>query len=63
MRCWMMVEAVADFVRTFVLGAGDTDTPLLALYQHLGWVHAAEELAMNHGGYEHEDLAACPIAT
>ncbi|MDA8246393.1 MAG: GGDEF-domain containing protein, partial [Acidithiobacillus sp.] len=29
--------------------------------QHLGWVHAAEELAMNHGGYEHDDLAACPI--
>ena len=48
-------------MRTFVLGTGDADTPLLALYQHLGWVHAAEELAMNHGGYEHDDLAACPI--
>ena len=54
-------EAVADFVHTFVLGTGDADTPLLALYQHLGWVHAAEELAMNHGGHEHADLAACPI--
>ncbi|MHB1478148.1 MAG: bifunctional diguanylate cyclase/phosphodiesterase [Acidithiobacillus ferrooxidans] len=54
-------EAVADFVRTFVLGTGDADTPLLALYQHLGWVHAAEESAMNHGDYEHGDLAACPI--
>ncbi|MHB1495029.1 MAG: EAL domain-containing protein [Acidithiobacillus sp.] len=54
-------EAVADFVRTFVLGTGDADTPLLALYQHLGWVHAAEESAMNHGGHEHADLAACPI--
>ena len=54
-------EAVADFVRSFVLGSGDADTPLLALYQHLGWVHAAEEAAMNHGGYEHADLAACPI--
>ncbi|MBU2732775.1 DUF4175 domain-containing protein, partial [Acidithiobacillus ferridurans] len=40
---------------------GDADTPLLALYQHLGWVHAAEESAMNHGDYEHADLAACPI--
>jgi EAL domain-containing protein (putative c-di-GMP-specific phosphodiesterase class I) len=54
-------QVVADFVRTFVLGAGDADTPLLALYQHLGWVHAAEESAMNHGGYEHAELAACPI--
>ncbi|MBU2731910.1 EAL domain-containing protein, partial [Acidithiobacillus ferridurans] len=25
-------EAVADFVHTFVLGTGDADTPLLALY-------------------------------
>ncbi|WCE93162.1 EAL domain-containing protein [Acidithiobacillus ferriphilus] len=57
------VGAVADFVHIFVLGAGDADTPLLALYQHLGWVHAAEEIAMNHGGYEHDDLAACPITT
>jgi len=54
-------EAVADFVHAFVLGTGDADTPLLALYQHLGWVHAAEESAMHHGGYEHADLAACPI--
>ena len=54
-------EAVADFVHTFVLGTGDADTPLLALYQHLGWVHAAEGSAMNHGDYEHVDLAACPI--
>nr|WP_081919557.1 EAL domain-containing protein [Acidithiobacillus ferrivorans] len=56
-------EAVADFVRTFVLGTGDTNTPLLALYQHMGWVHAAEESAMNHQGYEHAELAACPITT
>ncbi len=55
--------AVADFVRTFILGAGDTDTPLLALYQHLGWVHAAEESAMYHAGYENTELAACPITT
>ncbi|MHB1266854.1 MAG: bifunctional diguanylate cyclase/phosphodiesterase, partial [Acidithiobacillus ferriphilus] len=54
-------QVVAEFVRTFVLGAGDTNTPLLALYQHLGWVHAAEESAMYHGGHEHTDLAACPI--
>ena len=54
-------EAVADFVHTFVLGTGDADTPLLALYHHLGWVHVAEESAMNHGGYELADLAACPI--
>ena len=59
----LAAEAVADFVRTFVLGAGDADTPLLALYQHLGWVHAAEESAMHHGGYEHAELAACPITT
>ena len=56
-------EAVADFVRTFVLGAGDVDTPMLALYQHLGWERAAEESAMNHGDYEHADLVACPITT
>ncbi|MHB8181626.1 MAG: EAL domain-containing protein, partial [Acidithiobacillus ferrivorans] len=56
-------EAVANFVRTFVLGAGDADTPLLALYQHLGWVHAAAESAINHGLYEHAELAACPITT
>jgi diguanylate cyclase (GGDEF)-like protein len=56
-------EAVADFVRTFILGAGDTDTPLLALYQHLGWVHTAEESAMYHAGYENTELAACPITT
>ncbi|MBU2808239.1 EAL domain-containing protein [Acidithiobacillus ferrooxidans F221] len=54
-------EAVADFVHAFVLGTGDADTPLLAFYHHLGWVHVAEESAMNHGGYEHADLAACPI--
>jgi hypothetical protein len=59
----LQAETVADFVRTFVLGTGDTDTPLLALYQHLGWVHAAEESAMYHGGYEHADLAVCPITT
>ncbi|MDA8152306.1 bifunctional diguanylate cyclase/phosphodiesterase [Acidithiobacillus sp.] len=59
----MEAEAVADFVRTFILGAGDADTPMLALYQHLGWVHAAEESAMNHGGYENAELAACPIST
>ncbi|UEP60228.1 EAL domain-containing protein [Acidithiobacillus ferriphilus] len=56
-------EAVADFVRTFVLGAGDADTPLLALYQHLGWMHAAEESAINHGIYAYAELAACPITT
>ncbi|MDA8152274.1 MAG: EAL domain-containing protein [Acidithiobacillus sp.] len=56
-------EAVADFVRTFVLGSGDADTPLVALYQHLLWVHAAEESAMNHGINEHTELAACPITT
>ena len=56
-------EAVADFVRTFVLGAGDTDTQLLALYQHLGWERAAAEFAMNHEGYENTELAACLIAT
>ncbi|MEY2335980.1 EAL domain-containing protein [Acidithiobacillus ferrianus] len=53
--------AVADFVRNFVLGSGDADTPLLALYQHLGWVHAAEEAALNHGLCEDAELAACPI--
>ena len=56
-------EAVAGFVRTFVLGTGDADTPLLALYQHLGWMHAAEESAMYHAGYENTELAACPITT
>ena len=59
----LQAEAVADFVRTFVLGAGDADTPLLALYQHLGWVHTAEEFAINHWAYAHADLAACPITT
>ncbi len=59
----LQAEAVADFVRTFVLGAGDADTPLLALYQHLGWVRAAAESAMNHEGHEHTELAACPITT
>ncbi|MHB8179763.1 MAG: bifunctional diguanylate cyclase/phosphodiesterase [Acidithiobacillus ferrivorans] len=59
----LAAEAVANFVSTFVLGAGDAGTPLLALYQHLGWVHAAEESAMHHGGYEHAELAACPITT
>lgn len=54
-------EMVADFVHAFVLGSGDADTPLLALHQHLGWVHVAEESAMNHGGYEHAELSACPI--
>ncbi|MFA6181744.1 putative bifunctional diguanylate cyclase/phosphodiesterase [Acidithiobacillus sp.] len=54
-------EVVADFVHAFVLGSGDADTPLLALHQHLGWVHVAEESAMNHGGYEHAELSACPI--
>uniref|UniRef100_E6QB32 Uncharacterized protein n=1 Tax=mine drainage metagenome TaxID=410659 RepID=E6QB32_9ZZZZ len=58
-----MVEAVADFVRTVVLGVGDTDTPLLALYQHLEWAHAAEESAMYHAGYENMELATCPITT
>ncbi|SMH65776.1 Diguanylate cyclase/phosphodiesterase (fragment) [Acidithiobacillus ferrivorans] len=56
-------EAVADFVRSFVLGVGDADTPMLALYQHLGWVRAAAESVMNHEGYEHTELAACPITT
>ncbi|WP_153940900.1 EAL domain-containing protein [Acidithiobacillus thiooxidans] len=56
-------EAVANFVSTFVLGAGDADTPLLALYQHLEWVRAAAESAINHGLYEHAELAACPITT
>ncbi|MBU2828555.1 EAL domain-containing protein [Acidithiobacillus ferriphilus] len=56
-------EAVADFVRTFVLGAGDADTPMLALYQHLGWVRAAEESAINHGIYAYAELAACPLTT
>ncbi|MHB1268013.1 MAG: putative bifunctional diguanylate cyclase/phosphodiesterase [Acidithiobacillus ferriphilus] len=56
-------EAVADFVRSFVLGAGDADTPMLALYQHLGWVRAAAESAMKHEDYEHTELAACPITT
>ncbi|WP_409409010.1 EAL domain-containing protein [Acidithiobacillus ferriphilus] len=57
------VGAVADFVRTFVLGAGDTDTPLLALYQHLGWMHTAEESAIYHASYENTELAACPLTT
>ncbi len=56
-------EAVADFVRAFVLGAGDADTPLLALYQHLGWERAAAESAMNHEGYENTELTGCPITT
>ncbi|EQD38213.1 Diguanylate phosphodiesterase, predicted domain protein, partial [mine drainage metagenome] len=56
-------EAVANFVSTFALGAGDADTPLLALYQHLGWVRAAAESAINHGLYEDAELAACPIKT
>ncbi|MHB8236984.1 MAG: bifunctional diguanylate cyclase/phosphodiesterase [Acidithiobacillus ferrivorans] len=59
----LQAEAVADFVRSFVLGAGDADTPMLALYQHLGWVRAAAESAMNHQGYENTELAACPITT
>lgn len=59
----LAAAVVADFVRTFVLGSGDTDTPLLALYRHLGWVHMAEEAAVNHGLYENVDLAACPITT
>ncbi len=57
----LAAEEVADFVRTFVLGSGDTDTPLLALYRHQGWVHAAEEAALNHGLCEDAELAACPI--
>ncbi|WP_223306764.1 putative bifunctional diguanylate cyclase/phosphodiesterase [Acidithiobacillus ferrivorans] len=56
-------QVVADFVRTFVLGAGDADTPMLALYQHLGWVRAAAESAIGHEGYENTELAACPITT
>ncbi|WP_423855923.1 bifunctional diguanylate cyclase/phosphodiesterase [Acidithiobacillus sulfuriphilus] len=56
-------EAVAGFVRTFVLGSGDADTPLLALYRHLGWVHAAEEAALNPGLCEDAEVAACPITT
>ncbi len=56
-------EAVAGFVRTFILGSGDADTPLLALYRHLGWVHAAEEAALNPGLCEDAELAACPITT
>ena len=59
----LQAEAVADFVRSFVLGVGDADTPMLALYQHLGWVRAAAESAMNHQGYEHTELADCPITT
>ena len=59
----LQAEAVADFVRTFVLGTGDADTPMLALYQHLGWVRAAAESAMNHQGYENTELADCPITT
>ena len=43
----LQAEAVADFVRTFVLGTGDADTPMLALYQHLGWVRAAAESYMD----------------
>ncbi|MHB1495211.1 MAG: putative bifunctional diguanylate cyclase/phosphodiesterase, partial [Acidithiobacillus sp.] len=54
-------EVVANFVRTFVLGCGDADTPLLALYRHLGWVHAAEEAALNSGLCEDGELAVCPI--
>ena len=56
-------DMVADFVHTFVLGAGDADTPLLALYQHLGWVRAAEESATSHGFYEHAGLATCPVTS
>ncbi|MBU2768635.1 EAL domain-containing protein, partial [Acidithiobacillus ferrivorans] len=59
----LAAEAVAIFVSTFVLGAGDADTPMLALYQHLGWVRAAAESAINHGLYEHAELATCPITT
>ncbi|MHB1737120.1 MAG: putative bifunctional diguanylate cyclase/phosphodiesterase [Acidithiobacillus sp.] len=63
-------EAVADFVRTFVLGSGDADTPLLALYRHLGWVHAAEESCgepwllrgCGTGRLPDHDLAARPCA-
>ncbi|MBU2785970.1 GGDEF-domain containing protein, partial [Acidithiobacillus ferriphilus] len=32
-------------------------------YQHLGWVRAAEESAINHGIYAYAELAACPITT
>ncbi|MHB1321808.1 MAG: bifunctional diguanylate cyclase/phosphodiesterase [Acidithiobacillus ferrivorans] len=56
-------EAVANFVRNFVLGVGDADTPMLALYQHLGWLRAATESATNHQGYEDTELADCPITT
>ncbi|WP_081919177.1 bifunctional diguanylate cyclase/phosphodiesterase [Acidithiobacillus ferrivorans] len=56
-------EAVADFVRSFVLGVGDADTPMVALYQHLGWLRAATESTMNHQGYENTELADCPITT
>ncbi len=54
-------EAVADFVRTFVLGSGDADTPLLAIYRHLRYVHAVEDLAMNQGGHEIVNAAVCPV--
>ncbi len=54
-------EGVPGFVRTFVLGKGEVDTPLLALYQHLGLVHAAEDLAVSHGEYEIADASACPV--
>ena len=56
-------EEVTDFVRTFVLGSGDADTPLLALYRHQGWVRAAEEAALKHGLCEDAELAVCPITT
>ncbi len=54
-------ETVADFVRTFVLGQGDTDTPLLALYRHLGWVHAAEQAALNPDLCGNTELSSCPV--
>ena len=53
---------MAGFVRTFVLGSGDADTPLLALYRHLGWVHGAEEAALNPRLCEEAELVACPIS-
>ena len=56
-------EAVPDFVHTFVLGSGDADTLLLALYQHLVWVHAAEDPVIDFGWRGHTaEPATCPIA-
>ncbi|MBN6741868.1 EAL domain-containing protein, partial [Acidithiobacillus sp. MC6.1] len=56
-------ERVPDFVRDFVLGSGDQDTPLLALYRHLGWVHVAEEAALNPEIFDGADSISCPITS